>query len=284
MLHKGERGQNLVLLALALPLLLGMVALGIDGGYGYAQRLRMQTSADAAALAGARALALGMTPVQVDAAVTKYATDNGALEFSWSLVGFDQGVQVTAQVSWDTFFAGVIGMPTMTASATATSSIDYLSSAGSLLPIALFDQPFTFGQPYTLWDDDQHAPGSFGWLDWDGPGGGASQLAYNINHPDSSGTWSIGDLVPPKTGVVASGQVLQALDLWLGKNVTVPIYDQVTGQGAGTRYRICGFAEFVMTSYVFQGSEKHIDGYFIRWIESGPGGGPQGVRTVRLTQ
>lgn len=50
--HSSEKGQILVLLALALLGLLGFTALAIDGGMIYADRRYMQSSADAASLAG----------------------------------------------------------------------------------------------------------------------------------------------------------------------------------------------------------------------------------------
>lgn len=284
MIHREERGQNIVLLALTLPVLVGMLALGIDGGYGYAQRLRMQTAADAAALAGARALALEMTNPQVGSTIAQYATGNGAATFTWSVVGANAGVQVNTQVTWNTFFAGIVGLPTMTAVADATASIEFLSATGNLLPIAVYEFPFVPSTTYSLWDDEMHAPGSFGWLDWDGGGGGAAQLADDILNPSNSGSWSIGDLVPPKTGVVSSSLVRNALDTWINQHVTVPIYDQVTGNGSNTRYSVSGFAEFVLTGHELTGANKHVDGYFIQWVEAGQSGGSQGVRTIRLTQ
>ena len=283
MLHKGERGQNLILFALALPVLLGMLALGLDGGYGYAQRQRMQTAADAAALAGARALALGMNYAQVQTTIQHYATNNGADTFTWSILGFDQGIQVDTQTTWNTFFAGLLGIPTMTASASAVASIDFLYTAGSLLPIAVYEQDFIYEQTYTLWDNGMEAPGSFGWLDWDGVPCPAGGLADDIANPENSGSWSIGDWIPACNGVKASSQVRAALDLWLNDHVTVPVYNAVQGVGANARYRLNGFAEFVLTSYNLQGNPKSVTGYFIRWVEGGPGGGSQGVRTIRLT-
>ena len=49
----GERGQVLVFVALAIFVILGLAALGIDVGYMYSVRHELQRSADAGALAGA---------------------------------------------------------------------------------------------------------------------------------------------------------------------------------------------------------------------------------------
>jgi Flp pilus assembly protein TadG len=52
-----QKGQTLVVVALAVTVLLGAVALGIDWGYGLTQRRVMQNAADSAALGAAKLLA-----------------------------------------------------------------------------------------------------------------------------------------------------------------------------------------------------------------------------------
>ena len=53
-----EKGQTVVLLALAFIVLLGFTALAIDGGMVYANRRHMQNASDAASLAGGSAVAM----------------------------------------------------------------------------------------------------------------------------------------------------------------------------------------------------------------------------------
>jgi len=265
--------------------LIAMVALAIDGGYAYAQRRRMQNAADAAAIAGARMHALGGSDTQVDSAVNQYATANGAEGVSWSYLNNQMTVRVTVSHTFSTFFAGIVGLWEMTASATAEASIQPLSAASNLLPMIVEDQEFVIGQTYDLWADDPEAPGNFGWLDWNGVPVSNAELADNIANPSNSGEWAIGDWVPAGPGVKNSAPVRNALNGWIGQHVTIPFYDVIQGQGANTRYRIAGFGEFVLTGYNFQGSDKWVRGYFIRWVELGPGGGPdRGLSSVRLTQ
>src|SRR5512134_2055409 len=52
MMKRRNRGQVLVLVALAIFVLIGFAALGIDVGYMYSVRHELQRSADAGALAG----------------------------------------------------------------------------------------------------------------------------------------------------------------------------------------------------------------------------------------
>ena len=54
-MRRHNKGQVLVLVALAIFVLLGLAALGIDAGYMYTVRHELQRSADAGALAGASA-------------------------------------------------------------------------------------------------------------------------------------------------------------------------------------------------------------------------------------
>src|SRR5918992_4744856 len=54
-LNRSERGISFVIFALAIVVLLGMVAVGIDGGRLYDERRQAQNAADHAALAGALA-------------------------------------------------------------------------------------------------------------------------------------------------------------------------------------------------------------------------------------
>ena len=54
-MKRNKQGQVLVLVALAIFVLLGLAALGIDAGYMYSVRHELQRCADAGALAGASA-------------------------------------------------------------------------------------------------------------------------------------------------------------------------------------------------------------------------------------
>lgn len=283
-LHREQRGAVLVLVSLALVALVVMLALAIDGGYAYAQRRRMQNAADAAAMAGARTRALGGNDAQVEAAITQYAMANGADGTNWTCPD-GQTVRVTVWRVFPTFFAGIAGLPQMTASATAEASVQYLSAASGLLPMIIKDQPFVLGQSYVLWGNDPEAPGNFGWVNWDGPPVGNSELVANITNPGNSGYWRIGDWVPAGPGVMDSTPVRDALSLWIGQHVTVPLYDIVQESGSNSSYHIAAFGEFVLEAFDFRASNKWVRGHFIRWVESGPGGGPnRGLSSIKLTR
>jgi len=271
--------------ALALIASLAVIALIIDGGYAYAQRRRMQNAADAAAIAGARIHALGGSDTQVDSAVNQYATANGAEGVSWSYLNNQMTVRVTVSHTFSTFFAGIVGLWEMTASATAEASIQPLSAASNLLPMIVEVDDFVIGQTYELWGDDPQASGNFGWLDWNGEPSSSTELADNIANPGNSGYWQVGDWVPASAGVMDSALVRSALEGWIGQHVTIPFYDMVQDSGDHISYRIAGFGEFVLEGFDLQGSDKRVWGHFINWVEPCPGGGPdRGLTTVRLAR
>ena len=76
-LFADERGVVAVYAAIAMPLLLGSVGLGVDVGLAYSARQAVQHQADAAAMAAALEIARGKTTDEVEAAATLDAEDNG---------------------------------------------------------------------------------------------------------------------------------------------------------------------------------------------------------------
>jgi uncharacterized membrane protein len=78
--RKGERGVTILLVAVALVVMLGMAALGIDVVTLYVARTEAQRAAEAAALAGARAfVASGFTSGQLGLVSSSAAQDQACL-------------------------------------------------------------------------------------------------------------------------------------------------------------------------------------------------------------
>ena len=63
---RGERGQILAVVALALVALLGVCAFAIDVGYAYYAKRQLQSATDAAALAGAQDLPVAATAIAIE--------------------------------------------------------------------------------------------------------------------------------------------------------------------------------------------------------------------------
>jgi hypothetical protein len=165
-----QRGQTVVIVAIAIVVLLAFAGLAIDGGTAYLNRRRMQNAADAAALAGARELAAALcagttanaTDAAVDAAVADYALRNGVdtaedavahyvrfegeavVEFSppvavgsGAVPNGASGVIVTTTITRPTYFLGLIGQPVGPAQASATAISGPPRIMGGLRPFGV---------------------------------------------------------------------------------------------------------------------------------------------------
>jgi hypothetical protein len=163
-----QRGQMIVLFALASTAMLLVAGLVIDGRYALAQRRASQNTADLAALAGARVLAsfvsgdtVNGTDANVRTSIDRTLAANGAppvtygapdgpryVSMSGSLLGYvgagipsgAVGVQVGTARSWRPYFLGLIGVDSWSAGATATARGGYRAGgppAGNLLPIGV---------------------------------------------------------------------------------------------------------------------------------------------------
>lgn len=287
-LSRQEQGSTLIYVSLSLMVLLGFAGIALDGSYAYSQRSRMQVAADAAALAGARLVALEENTSDIGAQVKSIAFTNGASDVSWTLINDGTGIHVETRRDYETWFAKLFGIDTITLGAVAEAEAFSVAGVTELLPLTTMctDAGFAEGKVYTLWDLDKNAPGSFGWLDWDGGSAGNGELVANISNPARSGTWNIGEHVPAGPAVKNSPAIRSAIRQWLGNPVTIPLYSSVSGSGSNATYKICGFAEFVITGYKFKGGDKWIQGMFVRNIkygEAGPADGASyGVKDVRL--
>lgn len=119
-----ESGQSMVYITLSMVALLAFLALVLDGGFSYVQRRRMQNAADAGALAGAWEIAFdGSPPKTPEERAWEYAERNGADSAQVTVDG--NTATVTATVTSPTFFASVIGMDSITVSASAAAQIRF---------------------------------------------------------------------------------------------------------------------------------------------------------------
>jgi Flp pilus assembly protein TadG len=175
----GDEGAILIFLAMSITLLLIMAALVLDGGSAYVQRRQGQNAADAAAMAGARALDRYRFPpagttadiTTISSQVTSVATTNGATSVvSCRLFNFDQigtsndlgdcssataansaeGVRVTLSSTRSTYFGGITGRTTTTATTSAAASIQELTSIAA--PFLICGNPAKGG--YNLLNPD----------------------------------------------------------------------------------------------------------------------------------
>jgi hypothetical protein len=288
-----ESGQSILIIALVVMVLLALVALVVDVGNAYAHRRMVQNAVDAAALAGARMLAFrGSTePLQpvshneVWVAVKTYAELNGLVQDdvrpelvladgtrialltdAYSEVPRETvGVWVEGDLPFNTYFAHLLGFPTMqvTADAAAYHITGPCNRDDCIFPIIVSDTLFAdepgdapvIGKTYVLWQQTLVAPGSFGWIYWvdeygtmrgDPPQGPeVTSLEPNLIDNCRSGAWASGDKVHGDVGVNFQ-PVLDILDDYVtsGITVTIPFYSEVEQEGNNGLFTISGFGVF----------------------------------------
>lgn len=139
--EESESGVVLVIFAITMVVLLGMIAIAIDGSYGFVQNRRAQNASDFAAFAAAQQLQNSTycagtsvpSTEQITAIIQQLVSDNGSgIGTNWSAQYLNSagasigsfspsndsanpppgacGVAVTAKPKWTPFFAGIFGI------------------------------------------------------------------------------------------------------------------------------------------------------------------------------
>ena len=293
-----EKGQTLVLAALFMVVLVGALALVIDVGNAYTQRRLVQNAADAGALAGARLLALERSSSEIDSAVDEFALRRNLAQ-SYELSVLTQSVVVTTTKTFPTFFAMVVGMPTMTVAAAAEGAYGFPGSyqGPELMPIAVHKDAIPDPDsetPVQIWNDTKEysdlpngiiANGHRGWLNLDGGNSNATELSIWIIN-GYGGEVFVGDWINGEPGVKDS--VLQDVNgARKGKRVIVPVFDELRDGEMGKGkydYHIIAFAAFTITNVVDTGNPKYVEGKFHRYVTAQDIGGSYdfGLRVIGL--
>lgn len=276
----GERGAVSVLVAILMVTLLGFTAVAVDVGMLYAERTQLRNGADAAALAVAqkcardlndpdcsvtsvlaRSLANGnagdgktnISALEVDKAAGTVKVTAGAQEagkdpgrvslFFARVFGIDDAeVTAAAAVQWGQPVAGPLPFPL----AFSICQVKYHVGGG----LQQLQSHGDDANPDCMYGPSGAAvPGGFGWLS-SNPGvcGGL----INITSGDASN--APGNSYPG----VCDGVLLKwAADITAGKNVTalLPVFNKVTGTGAGAKYQLTSFAAFNVKGWKFSGND-----------------------------
>jgi Flp pilus assembly protein TadG len=139
----GRRGMVVVLVAMMLPIIIGTMALALDGGVLYLQRRQAQTAADAAALAGAYSYSTTSSLSSAQTAAQSVALANGyTVQTSSITQPLANQIAVTVTANPPRFFSGLWGNGGMsvTASATAAVSTGSGSTPYTTSSLVLLDQ------------------------------------------------------------------------------------------------------------------------------------------------
>ncbi|MCW2921823.1 MAG: putative Flp pilus-assembly TadE/G-like [Thermoleophilia bacterium] len=151
-----ENGQAIIVFVIFLTVLLGFVAVLVDGGMSYVERRDMQGTADAAALAAVRELPTSAT--QANNRAHEYVTTRNAdakgtlrsIQFSDS----NRQVRVTVGKSGTQNFGALLGLDAPDIAASATARVQMMGARPGMLPIAFMRDRFTIGHNEEIkWDD-----------------------------------------------------------------------------------------------------------------------------------
>lgn len=288
-----ESGQVLVIVGAGLLAMVAMVGLVIDAGHAWAQQRDSQNSSDSAAEAGALLLAENLPFLAVDppqsvpnqnedvasAVVAAAVANNVDIEEAWytgffgdrvggapligtgALTGASpppadaDGVEVTSAKTFDTFLAGMFGMPEWTARTRGTAIAGYPTTISqNVLPVTF---PLTIttctnnnkvleDPTAQQWVPDTNYlvplcsadPGNVGWLDWDpsppdlsecSQGNGAAELECAILTPDNPEITTPDWYFVASTGNVSAPKIEDALNSYANNPsdqvVIIPIFD-----------------------------------------------------------
>jgi hypothetical protein len=295
-----ERGQLLVVFAIALVAIIGTVGLVIDGGSTFVQRRDEQNAADAAAMAAGYAYLAGTDiTLAAKAVATANGYDHGTGGTIVTVAQGPEDVTVTITKPHTNYFSGLLGFPSWDVSATASVEAGVPNGAFGAMPL-IFNKK--------AWDKSDNknpnSPKSF-----DEPGVGPSDVPAT----DSTFNWTV---YCEANGNPCNGDSALVDDLISGGGTDTTIYlnDQIGPLNAGAHTTLfddladkvgkpwpvaivndsgglIGWAYFHLTGSV-GGSTKQISGWFDDNVNPAPmrisatGGTPTaefGVYRVYLT-
>ncbi len=135
-LPRTEKGQNLVVFAVLIVVLVALAGLVIDGGFTLVTRRQAQNAADAGALAGAEALCNGNVDLAVPQA-RDYAINRNQAKTADVIVA-TKNITVTTTIPHETFLMRIFGTNTVNTTATASAGCYVPCSMTGVLPVAWF--------------------------------------------------------------------------------------------------------------------------------------------------
>jgi len=264
-----------VIVALALPALLGSVAMGSDVAVLYYNWSLLQKAVDAAVLAGAAYLPSQPSTAQTSA--RSYGQQNGIQSsdaVAVSVSSDDMSITMTASRSVPYYFARVLGLTSATAAATATAQAEASQTARGLFPTG-FD-PISPPQTYQEYKfmQGQVGPGNWGAL---ALGGSGADIFRNNLANGYQGSVSIGDLVSTEPGDM-SGPTKQGVDARVQAGVSVdPSIPAGQGIGPNTSYNLSDprVIEVPIVNWVNINGKSQVAvlGFAMTWLEGMDGSG-----------
>ncbi len=180
-------------------------------------------------------------------------------------------------------FTYVVTDGVLTDTAVVSVTVTPIVITCELYPIALHIETLNGVQVGEEMEDIYNGggPGNFGWLSWTGDPS-VPTLVQSLTPPGDSDTYvnpydpvdhilTTNDWVYGKPGVSNSKNVRDALDTLKAYTITVPVWQEATGEGNHLKYRVVGFAQIRITDYRLSGTDR-ISAIFLGYTTCGDGG------------
>lgn len=265
-----ERGQLLVIFALALVALIGMTGLIIDGGDTALQRRDQQNVADAAAMAAGYAYVNNLDEV---AAAHAVAAANGYVDgqngTTVTVTSGSDSITVDVSRPHRNYFSGILGFASWSVSTTASVVAGVPNAAYGTMPL-IFNQeaflnpanrdpdaPVTFSEPPPGNEDIPKSDTEFNWTlfctaSGQGCNGDTSVIEAWIEEDGVSTTVALDDTIAP-LNAGSHNALYSDLAAAVSEGFPVAIVDD--------NGNLLGFAWFHLTGSV-GGASKEISGWF----------------------
>lgn len=288
--RRTDEGAVAIMVALLAVSMLGVLAIVTDFGMAYVNKQGLQNGADAAAVAVAQEIALqapanqGCLAIQAamsasmrtvaEAYFAENAPAGGAIESG--AAGFEITcekprpeapealiVRVTAAQESPVFFGGALGVTdTIALQQAAKSIVTPAKSVTGLRPFAICQADAnlvagSLGINHVISFDNAdfgcgYAPGNWGIMDFNGGSNPTGEIVDWIQD-GYSGSISV---APPvyiagNPGAPSSGALNGAMNAILDKEIVLPVFDQITGQGSNSSFRITGFVGVKICGWKF---------------------------------
>ncbi len=288
--RRQEDGAVAVMVALMTTMLIGIMAFVTDFGMAYANKAAVQNGADAAALAVARQVTSTASPTinctglalasaadpSLRALAEQYFANNSprggtlapgtaGLSFSCTSVGFT--VAVTGTQDSPAFFGQIYGASKIPITQSAKAVVGPAKEVTGLRPFAVCQMDASLmsatGLNYTISFDNAdagcgYAPGNWGILDFDGGSNPTGDTAdWILNGYSGSVSTASPSYIDGDPGAPGPGALDSEMDAILGIDITLPVFDDVTGSGNNTKFRITGFVTATMCGWKFNNKSGH---------------------------
>ncbi|SEA83837.1 Putative Flp pilus-assembly TadE/G-like [Thalassobacillus cyri] len=298
-IFRKEKGNVIVLVALALGGMITLLGLVIDGGHLFMTKSHLQKTANAAALSGAQELLNDKTAVRkvVDELLEAHGESGSLVE------PFDPIDQVHVKLKRDVplFFSSLFGVEYLPIAVEAKAGLNPMGETKGAVPLGIDESvDLQYGDIYQLKVDagDSEA-GNFGVLALEGPGAKSYEESLTYGFEE---TLKVGDVINTQTGNIA-GATRKGIDYRIGecpnpegdiqkrdcprimKVIVYKLYEQATNQMKSVQ--ITGFAYFYVTERM-GANDDSIKGIFIRRAGDGTAGAAgtpdRGAYAIRLTE